>query len=341
VVPNSAAEKAGLKVGDVITKINDTEVKTASAAADAIHALKVGDKVSIEITRDGKSQTISATLEAGSPETMPQIQVPFGNGNGGNGGDNHGNNPFERGFGIIYNGSDKTWQIRGLSQDSDLYKAGLREGDVIKTFDGKAYDPSELATYLQGLDSSATVTLSVERDNAAQDITVSASALSSMTMFSFGTGGNFDFPFGGGLPFGFNEAGSGARLGVQFVTLDAQKAKDHNVTVTDGALVTDVITGTPAETAGLKVNDIITAVDGDKVDQEHTLRDRLVAYEPGDTIKLDVLRDGNTQQISVTLDQGSLQDAFPSFFDPNGFQFFGPDGQPFDQQPTPVPAPNL
>ncbi len=203
VLPNSPAEKAGLKVNDVITKINDTDVKTASDVVTAIRALKVGDNVSITITRDGSSQTVQVTLAAGS--TLPELQQ-LGIGDGQPFGMSLGQN----GFGIVFNGNDQSWQIQGLPQDSPLYTAGLRQGDVIKTFDGKTYDPASLATYLSGLDQSKKVTLSVDRNGSTQDITISASDLMNLTTFGFGPGGNFVFPFGGngngngfGIPFPF------------------------------------------------------------------------------------------------------------------------------------------
>lgn len=62
VAKGSPAADAGLKTGDVITKINDKSVTTPLAARRAIVAHKVGDKVTITYTRDGKSATANATL---------------------------------------------------------------------------------------------------------------------------------------------------------------------------------------------------------------------------------------------------------------------------------------
>ncbi|GAB4337769.1 MAG: hypothetical protein Kow00117_19630 [Phototrophicales bacterium] len=78
----------------------------------------------------------------------------------------------------------------------------------------------------------------------------------------------------------------------------------------EGALITDVLPDSPAEAAGLMVGDIIQAVDGDVVDAERTLSDRLYAYEEGDTVTLDVLRDAETLQIEVTLAPVSRRAAF-------------------------------
>ncbi len=63
VIRNSPAQTGGLKIGDVITKIGDTKVKTAEQLITEIKRRKVGTKVSIEFVRDKKKQTVSITLE--------------------------------------------------------------------------------------------------------------------------------------------------------------------------------------------------------------------------------------------------------------------------------------
>lgn len=325
VVAGSAAEKAGLKVGDIITKIGESEIKTAQDAAEAIQQMSVGDEVEISLTRDGSSQTISATLEAAQGG-----QLPF--------------NRFDRELGFSYNESDKSWTIRRLNENSPLYEAGLREGDVVKTFDGTAYDPAGLLTYIQGLDTTKDITLSVERDGSTQDITITSEALQNLGAFGFapfGRDGDFSFPFerGGEFPFDFGQVMGRIRLGVEFVTLNEETAQENNITQTEGALVTNVLKDSAADKAGLKVDDIITAVDGDKVDAEHTLRDRLVAYEAGDSIMLDVLRGGETTQISVTLEQIQFNFDFNNLNPRDFFHFFGPDSFNGSQE-VPATAPN-
>ena len=311
VVAGSPAEDAGLQVGDIITKINDTTITSARQAVSTVGSLNVGDEVTLEIKRGDATQTLTATLAAATTSQRPTMNLGFN-----------------------YNPTDQSWTINQLSETSPLYDAGLRQGDVIQTFDGKAYDPMSLVQYLSGLSTDATVTVTVERDGNTQDIDIPASALSDIGGFGFGFGGRngqgFQFPFN----FNFGQASGGGRLGVQFVTLDEQAASEHKVTQTDGALVTQVADNSPAADAGLQVNDIITAVDGDKVDQEHTLRDRLVAYEPGDTITLDVIRGDQTMSIDVTLGQPEMSDFMPFFFGgPNGNGQFQPPQPAQPQQP--------
>jgi serine protease Do len=62
VTRESAAEKAGLKKGDIITKIGDRKIESTDDVTDAVRKHKPGDKVSITYLRDGKSQTANAEL---------------------------------------------------------------------------------------------------------------------------------------------------------------------------------------------------------------------------------------------------------------------------------------
>jgi putative serine protease PepD len=60
--PGGAAEKAGIKVGDVITHFNGIEVTSASELTAAVRQEPAGAKFELELLRDGKPQTLSATL---------------------------------------------------------------------------------------------------------------------------------------------------------------------------------------------------------------------------------------------------------------------------------------
>jgi S1-C subfamily serine protease len=62
-----------------------------------------------------------------------------------------------------------------------------------------------------------------------------------------------------------------------------------------------VVSGGPAATAGLQAGDIITAVDGTALDATHPLDLVMSQHAPGDIVTLDVLRNGQTIQVQVTL----------------------------------------
>ncbi len=104
------------------------------------------------------------------------------------------------------------------------------------------------------------------------------------------------------------EALSRPWIGVRFVSIDLQVQKDENLPTDNGAWVsangaTDsaVVADSPAAKAGLQDGDIIVAINGTRVDTEHPLDALLVQYAPNDTIVLDVLRDGQTLRLNVTL----------------------------------------
>ena len=62
IVSGSAAEAAGLKVGDLILKVDDTDISSNSALASVIANYNSGDQATLTIQRDGKEQTVSVTF---------------------------------------------------------------------------------------------------------------------------------------------------------------------------------------------------------------------------------------------------------------------------------------
>src|SRR3972149_3929526 len=64
VIADSPADKAGLKRGDVVKSIDGTAVSDMAGLRNAIKDKKVGDEVALSITRDGKDQDVTGTLEA-------------------------------------------------------------------------------------------------------------------------------------------------------------------------------------------------------------------------------------------------------------------------------------
>src|SRR5262249_28616221 len=62
VMKDTAAEKAGMKAGDIITDLNKTPVAGIEAMLDVLRDTKPGDKITIKATRDGKSMEFEVTL---------------------------------------------------------------------------------------------------------------------------------------------------------------------------------------------------------------------------------------------------------------------------------------
>ena len=62
IVPESAAEKAGLEVGDVVIKIDNEKIEGAAELRNSVGLKRSGDKVKITVLRDGKERAFTATL---------------------------------------------------------------------------------------------------------------------------------------------------------------------------------------------------------------------------------------------------------------------------------------
>lgn len=138
-------------------------------------------------------------------------------------------------------------------------------------------------------------------------------------------GGNSQDPFGN--PFTFSTAGTDQAQGLGFAipsntartvigrillhlppgflgvqpkgVIDPRTAAYYGLPV--GAVINVVEPGTPAARAGLRPHDIITAVDGQAIDQNHDLRTMIETHQPGETVTLSIWRAGQNLTIHVTL----------------------------------------
>ena len=105
------------------------------------------------------------------------------------------------------------------------------------------------------------------------------------------------------------ESGKASRsyIGVYTVEITPELAKEYNLPVNEGvylynsAKYSAIIKDSPAEKAGLKDKDIITAVNGVKIGSAGSLSTLIGEYKPGDTVQLTVIRDGKEIAVNVTL----------------------------------------
>ena len=90
-------------------------------------------------------------------------------------------------------------------------------------------------------------------------------------------------------------------IGIQNITQDTAQAlglKD-----TSGVLVSDVKKGSAAEKAGFKREDVITAINGEKIEDSNVLRNKVAGTLPGSEIRVTVLRAGNPVELTASLDE--------------------------------------
>ncbi|MDD2806994.1 MAG: S1C family serine protease [Patescibacteria group bacterium] len=97
-------------------------------------------------------------------------------------------------------------------------------------------------------------------------------------------------------------------LGVKYLDLSQAVGLDPAASngLTKGALLTEKpAKNSAAAAAGLLVNDIITAVNGNPVDESNSLSDLILSYKPADKLELDLIRNGSPIQVAVTLLENS------------------------------------
>jgi serine protease Do len=97
-------------------------------------------------------------------------------------------------------------------------------------------------------------------------------------------------------------------LGVRYVLVDSQVRQKYNLSVDYGALVLKgpngeaaVTKGSPAEIAGIKENDVISEINGEKITTSNSMSKIVQKYNIGDKIILHILRDGKEQDITAIL----------------------------------------
>src|SRR5215467_5507134 len=93
----------------------------------------------------------------------------------------------------------------------------------------------------------------------------------------------------------------GSYLGVFLEEVTADCKKDLGLSEERGAIVMKVISGSPAEKAGLKENDVITSFNGRQVDSVRELQRLMDETPSGRTVSIDVIRGGNHQQLNATM----------------------------------------
>lgn len=190
VTDESAAEKAGLKKGDIITKIDDKKIETPDDLTEAIQDHKPGDKVSITYLRDKKEQKATAELgkwkggrsftlgnnqnfnmdfERIMPkiQSIPRITAPYGQNWSWSGG-----GP-KLGISVQDTEDGKGVNVIEVDEDGNAAKAGIKEDDVITEVDGKAINSAdEIAKLMKESKDKVSVKVKLLRKGKTENVEV-------------------------------------------------------------------------------------------------------------------------------------------------------------------------
>ena len=220
--------------------------------------------------------------------------------------------------------------IRDVIADSPAAQAGLKVGDVIIAVNGQSVDnQNDLRSRVAGLKPNDEITLTLVKGTAngptdQHDVKVTLGEQPAPQSGSIEPPDMFGLPvpFGKSGPNQAQPAPNGPYLGVEYEMLTPEIAAQQGITGTSGALIKAVMSNSPAVKAGLKVGDVITAVDGQTITADNNLQAIVLNHKPGDEINLTVVKgtaNGPTDQheVMVTLAESP---AGWNFQMPPGFQ---------------------
>lgn len=90
-------------------------------------------------------------------------------------------------------------------------------------------------------------------------------------------------------------------IGIELQDLTPDVAQQFNVPGGHGAIVGTITPGSPGQKAGLKTGDVVTGIDGKKVENADDLTLDVISHTPGSAVTLNIIRNGQPTTVQVTL----------------------------------------
>lgn len=273
--------EAGFHTYDILTGVDGDPIDSIGAADVAISDLGEGDELTITVMRGDRELVIKTVVvdhrrrnprQRPRPRPRPRLEASS----------TYVTDSIGLGYG------DSAIEIQSMSSEHEWYANGLRQYDLITAANG-----APLAA-ANGYFADNSIKLTVERLHGTLHFDVPSST-APLLMFGLDARGSQDRSEWLGL----HE--KQVTLGVRYIQLEDSSPYFEGSEVSNGAYVAEVIVGLPAAAAGIQEGDIIVAVEGEPATLEVDLRNRIYFHSPGDTVTLDVLRDGELVQIQVVL----------------------------------------
>ena len=203
----------------------------------------------------------------------------------------------------VKNEEKGTVVISEVFENSAAEAAGLKAGDIITAVDGKAVTTiSEAVEAIKAHKAEEDVKIDYTRDGKAASVTATLKKAKQRNTFMWKGDDGQSFQWQGK-----NDL---------FEDRDIHVLKTHQnkgylgINITDnentkGAVITDINKESAAEAAGLKKGDVITGINGQKVESVNDLLNAMDGKKVDDEITIDYTRDGNTAQVKATLQKAA------------------------------------
>jgi S1-C subfamily serine protease len=305
VMPDSPAEDAGLEAGDVILAVNGQELDSEHPLADLITGYEPGDTVALEVERPGE-EPYEVTAQLGEhPEkedvaylgvryvpfphmgVAPDVVVPF-----------FEHEEFELDelpFALPHGEIGEGLLLLRVAEDSPASAAGLKAGDVIAAIDGESVGSWQafvetIAERAPGDRVNLTVRPRGDEEEREVEVVLGEHPDEEGKAYLGVTGWLSPYPRldkGDILPFGEDFD----LHDLPFISPEGE--------IQQGVIVRRVYDDSPASAAGLENGDVITAIDGEAVDNPRALTDAIAERAPGDRITLTLHRSGEEEGSEV------------------------------------------
>jgi len=281
--PASPAEKAGVKRGDILVKIDKIEPQTSSDVGYYVSRLKAGDSVDLELLRGGVSTKL--TVKLGERNGSSYLGVTLEGellGGLGRSGDNR---VAPRAMQIPFGDTTVEAYVEEVVEGSPAAAAGIKAGDRIVSLDGvELRSGSSLATEIAKHKPGDKVTVEVRRQGGEAEKLELALAASTEDANKPYLGVRYreapalmeNLPGGLGRMFGMH-----------------------------GAVVREVASGSPAEQAGIKAGNLITKVGEDAVSASSSLADLVAKRKPGEKVDIGLYDLAGNAERTVTVTLGA------------------------------------
>lgn len=269
VVPNSAAQKAGLKPFDYVYGINELRVSEDKELMDLLEKFKPGDKVTLHYIRQNKKQTVEVTFVSRRTPVTSITEKPY------LGVSPHDNQDDQLGV--------KVYVVNNSTADA----MGMQDGDVILNINGQPMvDWSDITLAINQLKAGDNIAIDFERSgkkmHAEQPI---KSYVEGKQMAPRITGWDID---------------ERAFLGINSNGVSEEKAEKLGFENTNGSYITSVISNTAAEKAGLQPFDYVYGINDFRTNEDVSLTEILRKFKTGDKATLHFIRNGQKKSVEVT-----------------------------------------
>jgi S1-C subfamily serine protease len=286
VAEDGPAAQAGVVRGDILLKIDDETVDDFIELAGVLEDYEPGDEVQLTVLHGDDERTLTATL--GDRDGRAYLGIVPCTGLPGPG-------PM-----VTIRGKEPGALIVHVEPDSPADSADLQAGDVIVAVDDQELDTeTNLADVIASYEPGDTVTLEVRKPGEeSRDVTVELGEHPEEEGVAY-------------LGVTYRPLPPFHRLEIEAQPFDQRPGRLFfhalpGIEAKQGAIVRSVTEDSPAEAAGLRRGDLITAFEGEPIKGPQDLVDAIGKHEPGDQVTLTVLRlseedEEEEQKVKVTL----------------------------------------